>query len=146
MLRRTSQVFILLALGTAGCSGTSAQSGGPPEPEAEQVLLKHWQALQRRDWPAAYELFHPEVTKKKLSLKLFTKMQESRRKRTANLADLRVLTSERAGDDVTVTFNVLAIPAGGGEPVPVSPTHRAMLRKSGEAWRLMTHDLLASAP
>ena len=63
--------------------------------------------------------------------------------RTVLLGAILVTGSERSGDDVIVSFDALFAPPGGGEPVPVPPRRKVRLRRSGETWALMTHDVLA---
>lgn len=79
-------------------------------------------------------------------MKRFTDLHTRRRKSGDPPRAIRVVGSEQSGDDVIVSFDVLFTPNGEGEPVPVPPRRKVRLRRSGETWSLMTHDMLADGP
>ena len=93
----------------------------------------------------AYARLHPEL-KAALPLKRFTDFHARRRKSDSSPRAIQVIGSERSGDDVIVSFDALFDPVGGGEPVPVPPRRKVRLRRLGESWALMTHDVLAVGP
>jgi hypothetical protein len=125
-----------------GCSGPRVPSAAPGDPRAVELLESHAAALLSGDWPAAYASLHPEV-KSGLPLKQFGDFHARRRKAGGSPRSIQVTGSERSGDDVIVSFDALFDPPGGGTPVPVPPRRKVCLRRSGESWALMTHDLLA---
>ena len=84
----------------------------------------------RGDWRTAYARLHPEL-KAALPLKRFTDFHARRRKSGGPPRAIRIIGSERAGDDVIVAFDALFAPTGVGEPVPVLPRRRVRLRRSG---------------
>jgi hypothetical protein len=138
--------LVLLLLGAPGCGWSEAQVSEPGDPQAAEVVLAHWAALQKGQWKAAYDQLHPDLKADKRSLKRFTDLHARRLKAKGFPHDIKVVGSESTGDDVVVSFDVYAVPAGVGEPVAVSPRRRATLRKSGDSWGLMTHDILAVGP
>jgi hypothetical protein len=126
---------------------SQARVSEPGDPEAAEVVLAHWAALQQRDWKAAYDRLHPDLKTIAFPLKRFTDFHSRRLKlKGFTHHDIKVAGSERRGDDVVVSFDVSSVPPGGGEPVAVPPRRKAMLRKSRDSWGLMTHDLLAIGP
>jgi hypothetical protein len=126
----------------AGCSepgGLAAEAG---DPKAVELLESHAAAIIRGDWRAAHAQLHPEL-KAALPLKRFTAFHAKRRKSGGSLSGIQVIGSERSGEDVIVSFDALFTPHDGGEPVPVPPRRKVHLRRWGESWALMTHDVLA---
>ena len=113
---------------------------------AVEVLSAHWSALQRRDWKAAYDRLHPDLKTAKYTLKQFTGFHAKRRGSNGFPQDIKITGSEQTGDDAVVSFDVLYAPPEGGEAVAVPPRRKVALRKSGAAWGLATHDLLAVGP
>jgi hypothetical protein len=114
---------------------------------ASEVVLAHWRALQRREWKAAYDWLHPDLRTASFPLKRFTDLHAKRFKAKGfPHHDITIVGSEPMGDEVVVSFDVYSVPPGGGEPIVGSPRRRVTLRKSGDSWRLMTHDLLAIGP
>jgi hypothetical protein len=141
---RLLAVMLLLVFHT-GCSGPPAVSSEPGDPQAVEVLEKHWSALSRGEWQAAHNRLHPKL-KAEFSLKKFTAFHAKRRKSDGFPRAIKITGSERLGDDVIVSFDALFAPAGGGEPLPVPPRRKVCVRKSEDSWGLMTHDLLAVQP
>src|SRR5947209_3785906 len=109
--------LVLLLLGPPGCGGPQAQVGEPADPGAVEVVMAHWAALQRRDWKSAYDGLHPELKADKLPLKRFADFHARRRGSQGFPRDIKVATAERTGEDVAVSFDVITVPPGGGEPV-----------------------------
>jgi hypothetical protein len=143
MSTRFRMSLVLLLLGAPGCGCSGDHVSEPGDPQAAEVVLAHWAALQKGDWEAAYARLHPDLKANKRSLKRFSDLHARRLKAKGLPHDIKVTESTRAGDDVLVSFDVYAAPPGGGEPVAVPPRRRATLRKVGGSWALMTHDLLA---
>jgi hypothetical protein len=126
----------------AGCSepgGLAAEAG---DPKAVKLLESHAAAVVRGDWRTAYTSVHPDL-KTRLPLKRFTDFHARRRKSGGTPRGIQVIGSEQSGEDVVVSFDALFDPTGGGEPVPVPPRRKVRLRRVGESWALMTHDVLA---
>jgi hypothetical protein len=134
-------VLVGSLLCSLGCSGSTKVAGIPGDPKAAEVLRAHWDALQRREWRAAHDRLHPDL-KAKFSLKQFTDFHSRRLKQAGVPKEIRVEECETVGDDVVVFYDVLFAPPGGGEAVLIPPRRKATLRKSGESWGLLTHDLL----
>jgi hypothetical protein len=128
-----------------GCSGPASPAAEPGDPKAVELLESHAAAIMRGDWRMAYARLHPEL-KAALPLKRFTDFHARRRKSDSSPRAIQVIGSERSGDDVIVSFDALFAPTDGGEPVPVPPRRKVRLRRSGEAWTLMTHDVLGVGP
>ncbi len=59
---------------------------------------------------------------------------------------IEIAGSEQTGDDVVVSYDLCATPAGAAESVAILPRRKATLRKSGDSWGLMTHDILTIRP
>jgi hypothetical protein len=137
---------VLVLLGLAGCSGSAAETSGPVDPNAVEALRAHWHALQRRDWDAAYRGLHPELKKAGITPKRFADLQAKRRETPGFPNDITITGSEKAGDDAVVSFDLIVSLPGGGEQGSASHRRKATLRKSGNVWGLMTHDLLAIGP
>jgi hypothetical protein len=139
--------FVLLPflLIPPGCSGPGDPAAEPGDPKAVELLESHAAAIMRGDWRAAHAHLHPEL-KAALPLKRFTNFHAKRRKLAGTARAIQVIGSERSGEDVIVSFDALFDPAGGGEPVPVPPRRKVRLRRLGESWALMTHDVLAVGP
>jgi len=146
MLRCLRAGITALVLGSMGCSGAPNQAVEPVDPEVADVMLAHWAALQHGEWRTANECLHPDLKKAEFSLKRFTELHARRLKAKSLPHDIKIAGSERRGDDVIVSFDLLSVPWGGGEPVAVSPRRRATLRKTANIWGLMAHDLLAVGP
>jgi hypothetical protein len=140
---RACAVLLLLLSSAHGCSQPREHAGAPGDPKASDVVLAHWSALQKRDWRAAYGQLHPDLAAAGLTLKAFTQIHAKRSASKGLPQKIAIAGSEQTADAVVVSFDLLSIPPGGGEPVAVSPRRKATLRKSGQSWRLMTHDLLA---
>jgi hypothetical protein len=138
-------VMPLLLFVLTGCSGPSDRAVEPGDSKAVELLESHTAALLRGDWRAAYARLHPEL-KSALPLKRFSDFHARRRRSDGSPRAILVTGSERAGDDVIVSFDALFAPTGGGEPVPVPPRRKVRLRRSSETWALMTHDVLAVGP
>jgi hypothetical protein len=137
---------LLLLLCSLGCSGSPAQTGQVADPKPVEVLSAHWDALQRRDWRAAYDRLHPDLKTARLTLKRFTALHDKRLKSKGFPQDIKIAGSEQTGDDVVVSFDVLYAPPEGGEAVVVPPRRKVTLRKTGSTWGLATHDMLAVGP
>jgi len=133
---------VLLLLCPLGCSGSPGRTGEPGDPKARDVLLAHWEALHSGDWRGAYERIHPDLKAAGLTLKKFTALHARRLKMNGAPQNIEIAGSEQTGDDIVVSYDLCATPAGGGEPVAISPRRKATLRKSGDSWALMTHDIL----
>jgi hypothetical protein len=146
MIRLLRVATVLILLCSPGCWGISEQAGKPADPKAVEVLLAHWQALQRREWRAAYDRLHPDLKTAGFTLKRFTALQAKRPGSNGFPRDIRIAGSEQTGDDLVISFDLLSLPPGGGSPVAISPRRKATLRRSGDSWGLMTHDLLALRP
>jgi hypothetical protein len=147
MATRLRMSLVFLLLGAPGCGPFEAQVGAPGDPEAAEAMLTHWAALQRRDWKAAYDRLHPDLKTAKLPLKRFADFHARRFKAKGfPHHHIKITGSERVGDDVVLSFDVISAPPDGAEPVAVAPRRKAKLRKSGGSWGLMTHDLLAIRP
>jgi hypothetical protein len=147
MAMRLGIGLLFLLLSSAGCRWSEALVNESGDPEASEVMLAHWAAVQRREWKSAYDRLHPDLKTAKFSLRRFAEFHSRRLKaRGFPHHDIKVAGSERIGEDVVVSFDVISVPAGGGEPVAVPPRRRATLRRSGGSWGLMTHDLLAIRP
>jgi hypothetical protein len=99
----------------------------------------------RADWRTAYAGLHADV-KAVIPLKRFTDFHARRRKSGGSPGGIRVIASERSGEDVIVSFDALFAPSRGSEPLPVPPRRKVRLRRLGETWALMTHDVLAVGP
>ena len=139
--------LVLLVLGSSGCGWSQAPVSEAGDPAASEVVLAHWRALQRREWKAAYDWLHPDLRTARFPLKRFTDLHAKRFKAKGfPHHDITIVGSEPMGDEVVVSFDVYSVPPGGGEPIAGSPRRRVTLRKSGDSWRLMTHDLLAIGP
>jgi hypothetical protein len=138
-------VLLPLLIVPPGCSGPGKPTAELGDPKAVELLESHAAAIVRGDWRTAYTRLHPEL-KAALPLKRFTAFHAGRRKSAGSPRAIRVVGSERSGDDVIVSFDTLFVQNGGGEPVPVPPRRKVRLRRSGEAWTLMTHDVLAVGP
>src|SRR5438270_415899 len=130
MAMRLRLGLILGLLGSVGCSGSIGPTNGPVDPRAAEVLRAHWDALKRHDWKAAYARLHPELKAARFTLKNFTDLHTRRRGMECLHPDILITGSERVGDDVVVSFDLLVIPHGGGEQVSVPPRRKATLRKS----------------
>jgi hypothetical protein len=113
------------------------------DPEVAEVMRAHFAALQHGEWRKAYERLHPDLKEAGFSLKRFTELHARRLKSKSLPQDINIAGSARRGDNVVVSFDLLSAAQGGGEPVAVLPRRRATLRKTGNSWGLMTHDLLA---
>jgi hypothetical protein len=136
---------LLLLIIPPGCSGRGDPVAEPGDAKAIEILESHTAALVRGDWSAAYVPLHPEL-KAAFPLNRFTAFHARRRISDGSFRAIVVAGSERSGDDVIVSFDALFAPTGGGEPAPVPPRRKACLRRSGETWGLMTHDVLAVRP
>ncbi len=144
--RRAGSIALVLCTAAGGCSETTESPGEPGDPRAAEALTAHFEALKRGDWKAAYEQVHPDLKRggdMPLTVAAFTQIQSKRRAADGLPDELRIVDSMRSGDDVIVAFDLVDRPAGGGEPVVLTPRRRATLREAGGVWRLMTHDLLA---
>ena len=126
----------------AGCSCPINPATEAGDPKAVELFESHADALLRGDWRAAHAGLHPDL-KTLLPLNRFTEFHARRRKSDNSPRAVLVAGSERSGDDVLVSFDALFAPTGGGEPVSVPPRRRVRLRRSGETWALMTHDVFA---
>jgi hypothetical protein len=135
--------MVLLLAVPPGCTGTGDPVAQPGDPKAVALLESHAAALFRRDWSAAYASLHPEV-KSVLSQKHFSDIHAKRRKAGRFPTSILITGSERSGDDVIVSFDVLYSAADGGAPVAVPPRHKVCVRRSGVDWALLTHDVLAA--
>jgi hypothetical protein len=135
-------VLLPLLLIPLGCSGLGAPTAEAGDPKAVEILQSHAAAVLRGDWRTAYAPLHPDL-KATLPLKRFTDFHARRRKSGGSPREIQVMGSERSGEDVIVSFDALFGPAGGGEPMPVPPRRKVRLRRVGESWALMTHDVLA---
>jgi hypothetical protein len=134
---------VLVLLGSIGCSESPGKTGDPGDPKTREVLVAHFDALRRGDWRRAYEHIHPDLKAAGLTLKRFTSLYDRRLKMKGAPEKIDVTGSEQSGDDVIVSFDVYAMPASGGEAVPIAPRRKATLRKSGGSWELLTHDILS---
>ena len=142
---RIGLMWLLLSI--PGCGSSEARISEPGDPEAAEVTLAHWAALQRREWKSAYDRLNPALKTIAFPLKRFAEFHSRRLKMKGLHHDrIKVVGSERMGDDVVVSFDVISVSPGGGEPVAVPPRRKVRLRKSGSSWGLMTHDLLAIGP
>jgi hypothetical protein len=103
---------LLILVGFSGCAGAVAQPDGPVDPEVTAALAAHWEALWRDDWRAAYEQIHPDVKAKGLTLRRFTDLHAGRRYAKGPGMGIKIAGSDRTGDDMTVSFDLLSIPAG----------------------------------
>jgi hypothetical protein len=148
MVERLRAVLFLLVfcLGSAGCTGPAEEASRPGDPEAVEVLLNHWRALRRGEWEGAYKGIHPDLKTARSTLKAFTDRNAKRLKAKGLPQEIRVSGSERRGDDVVVSFDLLSVPTGGGDPVAVPPRRRVTLRRAGGSWKLVTLDVLALGP
>jgi hypothetical protein len=138
-------LLLPLAFAPLGCSGPVSLAAEPGDPKAVELLKSHAAAVVRGDWRTAYASLHPDV-KAALPLKRFTAFHARRRKSDGSPRAIPVIGSERSGEDVIVSFDALFAPPGGGEPVPVPPRRVVQMRRSGESWALMTHDIFAVTP
>jgi hypothetical protein len=141
------RLFVLLPLSLilSGCSGQVAPAAASGDPKAAELLDSHAAAVIRGDWRTAYAGLHPDL-KATLPLKRFTDFHARRRKSGGSPRAIQVVGSEQAGDDVIVSFDALIAPPEGSDPVPVPPRRKVRLRRVGESWALMTHDVLAVGP
>lgn len=130
-----------LALWTWGCG----PSPSAPDPQAAKAVRAYWDALAQNHWQEAYEHLHPEV-KSILSLSLFRKMQEQRKKTQGFPQSMDVLEQVQIGPDVIVSLGLTfpSLPPGG--PAVTSPPRRVIVKKVGESWSLSSPDLLSALP
>jgi hypothetical protein len=135
-------VLLPLLLTLSGCSEPGGPATEASDPKAVQLLESHVSAIRRGDWRTAYSRLTPEL-KGKITLNQFIKLHAKRKKPDAFPRAIQVVGSERSGDDVIVSFDALFAPAGAGQLVPTPPRRKVRLRRSGETWNLMTHDVLA---
>jgi hypothetical protein len=134
---------VLLLFCSIGCSESAGiKNAQPGDPQASEVVLAHFDALRKSDWRRAYGHIHPDLKATGFSLKRLTSLYDRRLKMKVAPEKIDVTGSEQAGDDVVVSFDVCAAPAEGGEPVAVPPRRKVTLRKSGNSWALLTHDIL----
>jgi hypothetical protein len=135
-------VLLPLLIVSPGCSGSIKQGGEPVDPQAIEVLVAHWEALQKRNWRTAYELIHPQIKTSGFDLKRFTSLH-AKRSVSKGLPDkVRIAGSKQTGNVVVVDYDLIHRSPEGGEVV-VPPRRQATLRKARESWRLITHDILA---
>jgi hypothetical protein len=144
MATRLRFIEIVLLSGALGCSASQQQAHHPADPVASNVLQSHWKALQRRDWPTAYKLIHPEIKTFGLTLKQFTALHARRPRGPGLPDDIKITGVEQSGDTVIATFDVLVPSLEGGPPVPLPPRRRVILRRTGDTWGLATTDLLVA--
>jgi hypothetical protein len=146
MAGRFFRCLAFVGVGLIGCSDSVTRPNAPADPEAGEALRSHWEAMQRRDWKAAYSGLHPSLKTAKFTLKRFTDIHARRPRGGGFPQGIRITGLERAGDDMVVSFDLLVVSEGGGEPVVSPRGRRAMLRKVGDQWRVMTSDILAAKP
>jgi hypothetical protein len=135
---------MVLALGTTGCSMSHDPAPTRADPEAEGVLQTHWKALQRKDWRSAYDMLHPDIKSKGLTLKRFIALHARRRDSLGFPHDLKVAGSKPSDDSIAVSYDLFHLSPEGGEPFVVPPRREAILRRAGGSWRLVTHDILTA--
>lgn len=133
-------------VGLAGCSRTAIPAAAPMEREAETALMTHWEAIRRGDLGAAYGSLHPELKVRGLTRKRFGDLVARRRGAPGFPERIRIAGFDRTGDDVVVLYDLLANSPGGRGPAPLPLRRRARLRRSGSAWAVVTHDILAAGP
>ncbi len=136
MFRISHATAMVVVIAATGCSGTREPQTAP---EVSETLQRHWASLRLGDWKAAYVQLHPDVTASGLTLDRFARLQAPRAKAGLFVGDLMIGGSEPSGEDVIVTFDVVTQPAN-----KAAPRRRATLRKSGDTWKIATHDLLAA--
>lgn len=136
--------WIVVLFGSLGCSSSPGTALGAPDPEAVEVLQSHWKALQARDWRAAYNMFHSEIKNGGFNLKRFTALHARRRGSPGFPHDLMVAGSRAMDESVTVSYDLLYLPSGGGAPTVVPPRREATLWREGGSWRLITYDILTT--
>ncbi len=128
-----------------GCTGPDLPATNPGDPNAIEVLEAHCTALRRGDWRAAHDQLHPDL-RARIKLGKFTDFHSKRRKAVDFPRAIEVVNSEILGHEATISFDALYAPPGGGTAVAVPPRRKVTLRKSGDTWKLMTHDVLAVRP
>jgi hypothetical protein len=135
---------LLVLLGSAGSARPVTETVRAADPQASEALLGHWKALKGREWKSAYAGIHPDLKAGGFTLKKFTDLHIKRCGLQGLSPDIQIVGSRQAGVDIVVSFDLLVVPPGESDHVPVPPRRTATLRKSGRAWALMTHDLLAT--
>ena len=141
--RRLGLALLFPAL--TGCTGPDLPATKPGDPKAIEALETHCSALRRGDWRAAHEKLHPDF-QAMFKLGKFTEFHSRRRKSVDFPRAIEVVNSEISGHEVNIAFDALYAPPGGGTAVVVPPRRKVTLRKSGDTWKLMTHDVLAVRP
>jgi hypothetical protein len=138
--RRLGPALLLSAL--TGCAGPDLPTAKPGDPKAVEALEAHCTALRHGDWRAAHNQLHPDL-RAMINLRKFTDFHSRRRKSVDFPRAIEVVNSETSGHEVNISFDALYAPPGGGSAVAVPPHRKVTLRKSGDSWKLMTHDVLA---
>lgn len=132
----------LFLLWCTGCTQPPTATPEPGDPTTVVAFEAHWAALRRGDWRGAYGRVHPDL-RAKMTLGKFTQFHSRRRKSDGYPQAVKIVSSETSGQDVMVSFDVLSAVPGVDAPAVVPPRRRVCLRKSGDSWNLMTHDILA---
>jgi hypothetical protein len=145
MSKLRSLILASFLLPLSGCSRLDSPTWAPGDPMAVEALRAHWEALNRGDWKAAHARLHPDL-RAGITIRKFGDFHNRRRKLAALPQAIEVVGSESSDDQVVVSFDALYTPPGGGAPVAVPPRRKVALRKSGDSWNLMTHDVLAIKP
>ena len=141
LLRRFGLIIILAS--SIGCARTGPSLGDPADPQISDAVLTYWQALERREWRAAFSSLHPGLRSKGMTLKRFTEFHTRRLNAKGITQAIRIVGCERTGDDAVVSLELYVIAPPSSEAALVPPRRRVHLRKHGGSWMLLTHDLLA---